>query len=140
MRRLAGICTVRIAQAVGVAWAVATLCFVLLHAIPGDLALRLAAARFGEDRLTVETTERVRREAGLDRPLAWQYADWIGKLARGDLGNSLISQKPVSAEIAYYGRYTLVLGTLGWLLSWIIAVPLGIAAGFRPDRTLDRMM
>jgi peptide/nickel transport system permease protein len=138
MPALVRVFVTRTAQAIGTAWAVATLCFVLLHAIPGDLALRVATARLGEDRVTSESADRIRHETGLDRPLTRQYADWIGHLALGDFGRSLVSGKPVGAELAYHATYTIALGATGWLLSWALALPIGVAAGFRPDGALDR--
>lgn len=128
----------RFGQAVMVALVLATLCFGFVHALPGDAALRVAAARVGEDRLTPEIIARVRAEEGLDRPLAVQYATWIGRLARGDLGRSLVSRRPVLAELAEHGRYTLGLGLAGWLLSYSAALPLGVAAGMRPGGLVDR--
>jgi len=129
----------RAAQAALTAWLLATLCFAFIHALPGDMALRVAAARVGDERVTVETTERIRREEGLDRPLAVQYAAWLGRVATGDLGQSLVSRQPVRQEIAYHGRFTLGLGALGWLVSYLIALPLGIACGFAPGGWLDRV-
>jgi peptide/nickel transport system permease protein len=129
----------RAAQAALTAWLLATLCFAFIHALPGDMALRVAAARVGDERVTIETTERIRREEGLDRPLAVQYAAWLGRIATGDLGQSLVSRQPVRQEIAYHSRFTLGLGALGWLVSYLIALPLGIACGFAPGGWLDRV-
>ena len=117
----------------------ATLCFAFVHALPGDTALRLAAARVGEDRLTTEVADRIRREEGLDRPLAAQYAAWIGRLAAGDLGRSMVSRRPVAEEITHHARPTLLLGAAGWLLSYAIALPLGVLAGLRPGGWVDRV-
>lgn len=129
----------RLAQAVLTAWVLATLCFAMTHALPGDTALRVAAARMGEDRLTQEAADRIRREEGLDRPILVQYATWMGRLATGDLGRSLVSRRPVAEELAYHARFTFALGAVGWLLSYVIALPLGIWAGFRPGGMVDRM-
>jgi len=114
LRMIAG----RLAQAVGVAVAVAALCFALLHLLPGDLALEVAAARY-EDRLTPASIELVRRGGG------------------GDLGRSLVTRKPVAEELAYHFRYTLSLGAAGLALSYVIAIPLGVAAGLRPGGWID---
>ncbi|MCA3651050.1 MAG: ABC transporter permease [Methylobacterium sp.] len=62
----------------------------------------------------------------------------MGNLAQGDLGRSLLSGKPVSEELAYHAKFTLQLGLIGWLLSYLIALPLGIMAGFRPGGIIDR--
>lgn len=128
----------RIAQAALVAWAIATLSFLFLHALPGDLALQVAAARAGEDRVTPELAERIRREEGLDRGISVQYVDWLMRLGTGDFGRSLVSRKPVVEELGYHARFTLGLGTAGWLAACALALPLGAAAGFRPGGTLDR--
>jgi peptide/nickel transport system permease protein len=128
----------RLAQALATAAVLASLCFAMVHALPGDLALRVAAARVGDERVTPETADRIRREEGLDRPLIVQYGQWMANLAKGDLGRSLLSGKPVAEELAYHARFTLQLGLLGWLLSYLIALPLGIAAGFRPGGVIDR--
>ncbi len=88
--------------------------------------------------MTPEVADRIRREEGLDRPLAAQYAAWIGRLAAGDLGRSMVSRKPVVEELAYHARPTLLLGAAGWLLSYAIALPLGVLAGLRPGGWADR--
>lgn len=128
----------RLGQAVATAWVIATLCFAITHALPGDLALSIAIARVGADRVTPETEARLRQDEGLNRPLLVQYGQWMGRVVRGDFGRSLISRKPVLDEILYHARYTLGLGLLGWTLSYALALPLGLACGLRPGGTLDR--
>jgi peptide/nickel transport system permease protein len=138
MSPLARLVLARIGQALATAAVLASLCFAFVQALPGDLALRVAAARVGEDRLTPEITERIRREEGLDRPVMVQYGQWIARLAQGDLGRSLLSGKPVVEELAYHATFTLQLGLIGWLLSYVLALPLGIWAGMRPGGMVDR--
>jgi len=128
----------RLSQALLTAWLLASLCFAFVHALPGDTALRIAAARLGDDRVTAEAADRIRREEGLDRPLYRQYLSWLGRIASLDLGHSLVSRRPVWQDLAYHARFTLGLGALGWLLSYLIALPLGIACAFRPGKALDR--
>lgn len=102
------------------------------------MALRIAATRLGEDRVTEEAATRIRIEEGLDRPLAVQYAQWLSQLAKGDLGVSLVTRKPVLEELAYHGRLTFILGVSGWALSYLIALPIGVIAGRRPNGVVDR--
>jgi peptide/nickel transport system permease protein len=128
----------RSAQAVGIALVLATLCFAFIHLLPGDLSLRIAAARLGEDRVTIESAERIRREEGLDRPLVQQYAEWMGRVAKGDLGVSLVSRKTVGEELNEHIRYTLTLGLVALFLSYLIALPVGVAAGLKPGGLVDR--
>lgn len=117
LRAALAVLAVRLAQAVGVAAVLATLCFGCIEALPGDTALRIAAARVGLDLLTPERADQVRAEAGLDRPLATRYAAWLGALTRGDLGHSLVSGRPVAEELRRRAGTTLQLGVLGWLLA-----------------------
>ena len=126
----------RLAQAAGVAAAVSALCFALMQCLPGDIALQAAAARY-EDRLTAESIEVLRREAGLDQPVAAQFARWMAAALTGDLGRSLVTRKPVAEELAYHFSYTSTLGALGLLLSYGLALPLGIVAGLRPGGWID---
>jgi peptide/nickel transport system permease protein len=138
MPQLARIVSARLAQALATAALLVTLCFGFVQALPGDLALRVAAARVGDERLTPEMADRIRREEGLDRPLIVQYGLWMATLARGDLGRSLVSGKPVAEELAYHAKFTLQLGLIGWALSYALALPLGILAGMRPGGVVDR--
>ena len=138
MSAILRIIVMRIGQALATAAVLATLCFVFVHSLPGDLALRVAAARVGDERVTPETADRIRREEGLGRPLVVQYGVWMANLAQGDLGRSLLSGKPVAQELAYHAAFTLQLGLIGWLLSYLIALPLGLLAGFRPGGWVDR--
>ncbi len=128
----------RLLQAALVALAVATLCFAALQAMPGDLALRVAAARYGEDQLSNAMIDDVRHAAGLDRPVLVQYADWLGAVATGRFGRSLVTDRPVLAEIAPRLAVTLLVGGLGMLVSLALAVPAGVAAGCMAGSRLDR--
>lgn len=127
-----------LARAVIVAILVASACFAGLQALPGDLAFAAAAARYGDDRVSAGNVEILRREAGLDQPLAGQYGAWMQRLAQGDLGRSLLSGKPVVAELAPRLALTLRIGGLASLVALLLALPLGLAAGLAPGGPLDR--
>lgn len=139
MRVFAVLALNRLAQVAMVAWLLATLCFVFVHALPGDAALRIAQARGGEELATVDTARRIAEEEGLARPIAVQYGEWLGRVARLDFGNSLVSRQPVAPELWKRGGNTVTLGLLGWLLSYAIALPVGIIAGLRPGGWVDRV-
>lgn len=128
----------RLVQAAAVAALVATACFAGVQALPGDLALHAAAARYGEDRVTVANTELLRRQAGLDRPVAAQYAAWMGRLALGDPGRSVLTGKPVLDELVPRLDVTLRVGAAAAVLALLLALPLGIAAGLAPGGAVDR--
>jgi peptide/nickel transport system permease protein len=118
----------------------ASVCFALVNTLPGDAAMRLAAARYGLDNISLDLAQAIRIEEGLDTPLIERYARWITRAATGDFGSSLITRRPVADIIAERGRNTLVLGALGWLLSYLVAIPLGTYCGLNPGKRLDRLI
>lgn len=128
----------RLGQAAVVAFLVATACFAGLQALPGDLALHAAAARYGDERVTAGNIELLRHRVGLDRPLLSQYGSWIGRLASGDLGRSFLTGKLVSDELSPRLVVTLGVGALAAGFAVLLSAPLGIAAGLQSGRRLDR--
>lgn len=90
----------------------------------GDPALVVAGSE-----ATIEQVEAIRISMGLDRPLPVQYFDWLGGLLQGDLGRSLISNRPISQLIMSRLGSTLELALAATLLMVVIGLALGILAG-----------
>ncbi len=111
------------------------LCFCLLQVVPADPARIIA----GPD-ASAETIAAIRLEHGLDLPILVQFGDYILRVAHGDLGRSIISNRMVSEEIADTIGPTVEL-MLGAML---LAVPLGIAMGtlaaVRRGTAVDRLI
>jgi peptide/nickel transport system permease protein len=131
--------TLRLFQALSVAVVVSTVTFLLVVIMPGDIALEIAAARYGVDLADEQTAEYVRKQEGLDQPLHVQYARWLAATLSLDLGRSVVSGKPVAAELKRHFGFTLKLALGGMLLSIGMALPLGIACGLRPGSWLDTL-
>ncbi len=112
---------------------VATVVFVLLRVVPGDPVLILG----GLDVLDREVIARARESMGLDRPVAEQYAVWLGNMLRGDLGLSLRSGIPVTELVGRALPPTLQLGAMALLIGVAISVPLGVAAARRAGSPAD---
>ncbi|ROR14760.1 ABC transporter permease [Erwinia sp. JUb26] len=130
----------RLLQAGLVALLVGGLTFVLMRMLPGDVAYRIAAGRYGYDRVDAAAAQAVQQELGLDRP-AWQaLADWFMQLLRFNPGNSLVSGEPVMAEITHQLGQTMHLAAVALLLSLLLGPPLGIIAGLSPGGRLDRLL
>ena len=129
----------RLAQIALVALTLVTLCFVFVHTLPGDTALRIAEARGGAEFLNLGAAEEIARQEGLDRPILVQYGEWIGRIATGDLGVSLVTRQSVAGELWSRGQNTLILGVVGWLASYLVALPIGIIAALRPRGWVDRI-
>lgn len=126
-------------QAVIVAIIVGVVSFAMMQALPGDAAYRIAAGRYGYDVMDAAAAEAVRQELGLDQSWFAQLTSWLGALATFDLGNSLVYGTPVIDEVKTQLGYSLLLAGGAVLTSIVIAVPVGVASGLRPNGWLDRM-
>lgn len=122
----------RLLQLVPVALGVTTLVFLLLHLIPGDPV----DSMLGEQALVTDR-EALRRDLGLDRPLPEQFASYLAQLARGDLGTSLHSRRPVAEEIASRLPASAELMAAALVIALAVALPLGILAALRPHGWID---
>ncbi len=112
--------------------AVLTLVFLIVRVLPGDPA----QAALG-DYASEEAVTALRAKMGLDKPLPVQYFEFLGGVARGDLGNSLITGKSVSEQIRFVLPYTLQLTFASVLVGIVFGVPLGILTALRRNSALD---
>ena len=126
-------------QALVVALVVGIVSFIMMHALPGDAAYRIAAGRYGYDMMDSASAEAVRLELGLDRPWWIQLKTWLGELATFDLGRSHVYGSRVIEEVATQLKYSLLLAAGAVVSSLLIALPVGIAAGLRPGGAVDRI-
>ncbi|RLK39386.1 ABC transporter permease [Cupriavidus plantarum] len=125
-------------QALIVATLVGTLSFVMMRLLPGDMAFRIAAGRYGYDMVTAQAAEAVRAELGLGLPWSQALIQWWHRLLQGDLGLSAVTGAPVIAEIGHQLGHTLTLAIAALAVSCAIAVPLGFVAGLHAGGTMDR--
>ncbi|KPF60721.1 ABC transporter permease [Rhizobium sp. AAP116] len=130
----------RLIQAALVAFMVGLISFVMTRSLPGDLAYRIAAGRYGYDVVDSAAAAKVAAELDLAKPAILALFDWMADLLRLDLGTSLISGKPVIEEIGVQLGHTLELALAAIVLSLFIGPPLGILAGLRPGGVLDRTL
>ena len=122
----------RLIMAVPVMLIVAVTTFLLLHMTPGDPV----AVLLGPD-ATTEQIEQLRDQLGLNDPVHVQLARWFTGLLRGDLGQSIFLNKPVTEAILERLAPTLELSILASLVAILIGVPTGILAAIRQGRLLD---
>lgn len=134
-RLLAG----RAIQALLVALVIGIVSFIMMQALPGDAAFRIAAGRYGYDIMDAAAADAVRQELGLDRPLLTQLMAWMGALLTLDLGVSLVTGDPVWDEVGHQLGASLALAVAAVVTSVLIAVPVGVAAGLHPGGWFDRL-
>lgn len=126
----------RLLLAVPTLFGIVVLVFLLLHLAPGSPV----SAMGGESgrRVSGRAAEEMRRVYGLDRPLPERFAKWLGRIARLDFGESFVDRRLVTERIREALPYTLVLNGFALLLTVAIAIPLGVAAGGKPEGPFDR--
>lgn len=108
--------------------------FLLLHLTPGD-PVDAMMAESGD----ATAKESLRRELGLDRPIAVQYAAWMGRLLKGDLGRSIRNGEPVIENVSRRLRPSLELALFAMTISLLVAFPVAIASAVRHNTGVDRL-
>lgn len=111
---------------------VVTMVFLLVRLAPGDPAV----AALG-DYASKQAVERMRERMGLNAPLWLQYVRYLGQLARGDLGRSLVNNVPVSQQVRRVLPYTLELTLGGIFFGTLFGIPLGIYTALRRNTLTD---
>lgn len=117
----------RVMQLIPVLLLTSVAVFMLIRLIPGDPAHIIAGAE-----ATPQQLEAVHSQLGLDQPLPVQYVIWLGRVLRGDLGKSVISELPVTTIIAQKLPVTVELTIAALLFSLMLSVPLGILSAVWP--------
>lgn len=111
---------------------VSIIVFTLIRLIPGDPAV----AMLGEE-ATPQMIASLRAEFGLDQPIPVQYAIWLGRVLRGDLGQSTRARQPVTQAIVERLPATIELTILSLLISLSLAIPIGIISATQRNSKMD---
>jgi peptide/nickel transport system permease protein len=118
-----------------VAFVVVTLSYLLVRLVPGDPAEAVLGAR-----ATPQAVKALRHEMHIDQPLLTGYLSYLGGLAHGDLGNSIVqSNESVTSIVQQTLPITLELIFATMLLSVVVGVPLGLLAALTKRRSVDHV-
>ncbi|ROO85254.1 peptide/nickel transport system permease protein [Actinocorallia herbida] len=131
-RRLTRYLLQRLGLAALSVWGLATLVFFMIKAIPGDEAQSAAGIT-----ATPEQVEAVRERLGLDRPLLGQYLAYLGRLLHGDLGSSIFTFRPVTADLGTALPATVELVATALVLLVTLSIPIGVLAAAYERRKAD---
>jgi peptide/nickel transport system permease protein len=114
------------------------LIFVLLRLVPGDIA-EIIVYQAGSESSAIQQkqVQQIRRELGLDRPVAEQYLRWLGHAALGDFGYSYVQRRPVSQIVWERFPRSLELAVLTLIVAVVWAVPLGVVSAARQNTWVD---
>lgn len=107
--------------------------FIIGRVMPIDPVLAIVG-----ERATQSTYDQVYLELGLDQPLLVQFFYYLGDVIRGDFGDSLLTARPVSQDIARVFPATLELATLGVIIGVVFGVPLGVIAAVKRGTWVDQ--
>ena len=121
---------------------ISILMFFIYKSMPGDPVTMM----LGESRNSMKPEayqalyDRTRQELGLDKPLVIQYLIWIGNMLTGDFGYSTQYKRQVVDVIGTPMLNTLMLNALSMLVTFAIAIPLGIATAVRKNSVFDKFV
>src|SRR5690606_25657838 len=118
----------RLLQAIPLLLFISGAVFFLLTLAPGG---PMAAYERRATGLSQTDIERVRKQLGLDDPVHIQYLKWLRQVGQGDLGESLMTRRPVSTEILERLPRTMYLMGSAFLVTVIIAIPAGVISAVK---------
>jgi ABC-type dipeptide/oligopeptide/nickel transport systems, permease components len=113
---------------------VSIIAFTFIRILPGDPVMLMSGERVMSEERYLELTHQL----GFDRPLWVQYLDFLGGVLTGDLGNSIVTRRPVLSEFFSLFPATLELSLCAILIAVLLGVPLGIVAAIRRGSWLDQ--
>jgi ABC-type dipeptide/oligopeptide/nickel transport system permease component len=114
---------------------VVTVVFFVFQLIPGDPARIFAGEEAPQERV-----DQIRRDLGLDQPILVQYGRYLNRLARGDLGQSISSRRPVVTEIRNRFGNTFSLALAAITLATVVGVFLGVISALFRGQPLDYLV
>jgi peptide/nickel transport system permease protein len=115
---------------------VTVMVFLVVRLLPGDVVESIIGQYTP---LTEGNREAVRHDLGLDRPWYVQYFDFVGGVFKGDLGESLQSQRPITEALRNRLPVSAELGLLSIFIGMVWAIPIGVLAAIRQDSALDHV-
>jgi len=107
--------------------------FAALRLLPGDVAQVIGGTTASPQRVA-----ELREELGLDRPIIFQYLDWLRGVFTGNLGDSVVSNTSISAELWQKAQVTVPLVAYSLIVALVTALPFGVLAAYRRQALLSR--
>jgi ABC-type dipeptide/oligopeptide/nickel transport system permease component len=125
----------RLLQTIPTVFLITIVVFLMLHLTPGDPVLVF----IGDKRSTPEQREKIREDMGLNRPLHVQYLTYMANALRGDLGRSLQTNVPVTAQIVNRLPWTIELSFAALFIASVIGISVGIIAALYHNTIIDTL-
>ena len=122
----------RLLAAIPTLLAVLTLVFVIVRIVPGDPAVAILG-----DRATPAAVAALQAKLGLDRPLWEQYVGFLGQYLSGDFGASMVTSRPILADVGAVLPHTIDLTVAAMLIGALIGIPAGVSAAVHRNGAID---
>jgi peptide/nickel transport system permease protein len=123
----------RILFTLPIAMGVSLVCFALIHMAPGDPLTAVTP-----EGASPQVVAEIREAYGFDQPLPVQYFKWLAHVLVGDFGNSIMTRRPVAAEVMPAVYNTLVLAAVAVLFGFVFGCVMGVVAGYTAGTLKDR--
>ena len=125
----------RLLEAIPLLLGISIVAFIIMQAVPGG-----PLSVYGNDpAIQAEDIARLRDQLGLNQPLHVQYVRWLGNVLRGNWGESYFLHRPVMELIGQRFPNTILLMGIGFMVSLLVAVPVGILSATRPYSIFDSL-
>src|SRR6266700_3975102 len=125
----------RLVFVIPVVFAVALVCFLLVHIAPGDPLVSVLPPDASQ-----ALADQMRKTYGFDRPLPVQFGLWAWKAVHGDLGTSIATGRSVAEEVIRAVGNTVMLAVLAALIGFVFGVMFGFLAGYFRDTWVDKLV
>ena len=116
---------------------VTVIVFMVVRLIPGDVIDNMLSTMAVESDLGEVDREYLEHQLGLDKPIYIQYGVWVVGVFKGDLGESLWSQRDVAKQLLNRLPVSFELGLMAMIFGMLIAIPIGIISAIRQDSIGD---
>lgn len=125
----------KIIQVIAMLFCISVLAFAIIYFAPGDIS-----SMYITPDMTKEEIAKVKADLGLDKSLSQQYLSWLKEAVKGDLGVSLASHSSVAGQIASRLPATIKLMGASLLIAVILAIPLGLCAGYWKNTWIEHVI
>lgn len=125
----------RIAIAIPIVLIVTIITFLLIDLAPYD-----AVDAMIDPKMSAETVAAMKEQLGLNRPVWERYADWLGSMATGNFGYSIVTKQSIAEQLAVRIPNTILLVLPAYLTAYVLAIVLGLVAGSRRGSRVDRFI
>jgi peptide/nickel transport system permease protein len=125
----------RLIFVIPVVFAVALVCFLLVHIAPGDPLVSVLPPDASQ-----ALADQMRKAYGFDRPLPVQFGLWAWKAVHGDLGTSIATGRSVAEEVIRAVGNTVMLAVLAAMIGFVLGVMFGFLAGYFRDTWVDKLV